>query len=75
MSMLHWSNPQDPPIHAGKKQKTPKLFGLSWLPSFQVMVELIHPLNLEIDYDERCPRCKEGFQTEAGMQVMQVMRV
>lgn len=28
-----------------------------------VMVELIHPLNLEIDYDERCPRCKEGFQT------------
>lgn len=28
-----------------------------------VMVELIHPLNLEIDYDERCPRCAKGFQT------------
>ena len=75
MSMLHWSNPQDPPIHAGKKQKNLRsCWGSRW-PSFQVMVELIHPLNLEIDYDERCPRCKEGFQTEAGMQVMQVMQV
>lgn len=74
--MLHLSNPEDPPIFMqAKNKKTPKLFGGVWMPSFQVMVELIHPLNLEIDYDERCPRCKEGFQTEAGMQVMQVMQV
>lgn len=28
-----------------------------------VTVELIHPLNVEIGYDERCPRCREGFET------------